>query len=53
VGNTLFIAAKIADVPVEKTSVALIPFLAVNTLVLMLITYIPSVSLWLPRLLRP
>ena len=52
VGNTLFIAAKLADVPVEKTSVALIPFLAVNTLVLMLITYIPSVSLWLPRLLK-
>ena len=40
------------NVPVRKTSVALIPFLAVNTLVLMLITYIPSVSLWLPRLFK-
>jgi len=52
VGNTLFIAAKLADVPVERTSISLIPFLLVNTLVLMLITYFPPVSLWLPRLLH-
>jgi len=50
VGNTLFIAAKLADVPVERTSVALIPFLLVNTLVLMMITYWPPMSLWLPSL---
>jgi C4-dicarboxylate transporter DctM subunit len=52
VGNTLFIAAKLADVPVERTSIALIPFLLVNTLVLMLITYFPPASLWLPNLIK-
>jgi C4-dicarboxylate transporter DctM subunit len=52
VGNTLFIAAKLADVPVERTSIALIPFLLVNTIALLFITYFPPTVLWLPRLLK-
>jgi TRAP-type C4-dicarboxylate transport system permease large subunit len=52
VGNTLFIAAKLADVPVERTSIALIPFLLVNTIALMFITYFPPTVLWLPRFLK-
>jgi C4-dicarboxylate transporter DctM subunit len=52
VGNTLFIAAKLARVSVEKTSVALLPFIAINIVVLLLITYVPAFSLWLPALLR-
>lgn len=51
IGNTLFIAAKLADVSVEKTSIALIPFLLVNILALMFITYFPPTVLWLPNLL--
>jgi tripartite ATP-independent transporter DctM subunit len=51
VGNTLFIAAKLARVSVEATSVALLPFLAINVAVLMLITYYPPLSLWLPSLM--
>jgi C4-dicarboxylate transporter DctM subunit len=50
VGNTLFIAAKLAKVSVETTSWALIPFIAINIVTLLLITYIPSFSLWLPSL---
>jgi TRAP-type C4-dicarboxylate transport system permease large subunit len=30
-----------------------IPYLAVLTVVLMIVTYVPAVSLWLPRLLMP
>jgi len=52
VGNTLFIAAKLARVPVETTSVALIPFITINVVVLLLITYVPALSLWLPSVLR-
>ena len=33
VGNTLFIAAKLAKVSVETTSVALLPFIAINIVV--------------------
>jgi C4-dicarboxylate transporter, DctM subunit len=51
VGNTLFIAAKLARVSVERTSVALIPFILINVVALLLITYYPPFSLWLPSLL--
>jgi C4-dicarboxylate transporter DctM subunit len=52
VGNTLFIAAKLANVTVERTSLALVPFILINSVVLLLITYYPPFSLWLPRLLK-
>ena len=52
VGNTLFIAAKLARVSVERTSLALLPFIAINIVVLVLITYYPPISLWLPGVIR-
>jgi C4-dicarboxylate transporter DctM subunit len=52
VGNTLFIAAKLAKVSVEHTSLALIPFILINIVALLLITYYPPFSLWLPSVLR-
>lgn len=52
VGNTLFIAAKLAKVSVERTSVAVIPFILINVVALLLITYYPPFSMWLPSLLR-
>ncbi|MFB3817239.1 MAG: TRAP transporter large permease [Candidatus Methylomirabilales bacterium] len=52
VGNTLFIAAKLARVSVERTSLALVPFILINIAVLLLITYYPPLSLWLPAVLR-
>ena len=51
VGNTLFIAAKLANVSVERTSVALIPFILINIAVVLLITYYPPFSTWLPSIL--
>jgi C4-dicarboxylate transporter DctM subunit len=52
VGNTLFIAAKLAKVSVEHTSLALVPFILINIVALLLITYYPPFSLWLPALVR-
>jgi C4-dicarboxylate transporter DctM subunit len=52
VGNTLFIAAKLAGVTVERTSLALIPFILINIVVLLFITYYPPFSLWLPGVLK-
>ena len=52
VGNTLFIAAKLARVSVERTSLALLPFIFINIAVLLLITYYPPVSMWLSSILR-
>ena len=52
VGNTLFIAAKLARVSVERTSLALVPFILINIVTLLLITYYPPFSLWLPSVLR-
>jgi TRAP-type C4-dicarboxylate transport system permease large subunit len=37
---------------VERTSIALIPFILINIVALLLITYYPPFSLWLPSVLR-
>ena len=51
VGVCLFVASGIGKIPVEKVSKAGIPFLIVSLLVLLLVTYIPQISLYLPGLL--
>ncbi len=49
VGTLLFVGSGVAKVPVTKVIKPLLPLLAVMTLVLMVITYFPELSLWLPR----
>lgn len=49
VGTLLFVGSGVAKVPVTKVIGPLLPLLAVMTLVLMIITYFPELSLWLPR----
>ncbi|WP_339727356.1 TRAP transporter large permease [Maribacter stanieri] len=49
VGTLLFVGSGVAKVPVSKVIKPLLPLLAVMTIVLMLITFFPSISLWLPR----
>jgi C4-dicarboxylate transporter, DctM subunit len=51
VGGTLFVAAKLAGAGIGAISRALIPLMAATVLVVMLITYIPGLSLWLGRAL--
>lgn len=51
VGAVLFVGSAISRIPIERLSVAMLPFYAVMFLVLLLITYVPLLSLWLPKLL--
>lgn len=51
VGVCLFVASSIGKVSIMETTKAILPFLAINLFVLMLVTYIPALSLTLPNLL--
>lgn len=48
-GLCLFIACNIAKLPVERGARAILPFIGVELIVLMLVTYIPWFSLALPQ----
>jgi len=50
VGVCLFVASGIGKVSVEKIAKAGLPFLLVSLVVLLLVTYIPQISLFLPDL---
>jgi tripartite ATP-independent transporter DctM subunit len=51
VGPTLFVGCAIGKVTMEQVSRELWPFYGAMCLALLLVTYIPAISLWLPRLL--
>ena len=51
VGTLLFIGSGVANVEVTKVIKPLLPFLGVMLLVLLLVTFIPEISLFLPSLL--
>ena len=51
VGTTLFVGCAIGKVPIEKASRELWPFWLAMLLVLLLVTYIPALTLWIPSLL--
>ena len=51
VGMVLFILSKVSDVPFEKCVTATLPFLIPLILVLILLTYVPAITLYLPDLL--
>lgn len=48
-GLVLFVVSPIAGVPIERTSVAILPFLFAQILVLALIVFVPEVTLAIPR----
>jgi TRAP-type C4-dicarboxylate transport system permease large subunit len=50
-GMVLFVLARVSGLSVEKTTMAIVPWLVPLLLSLILITYIPQISLWLPRLM--
>ncbi|MGG0716250.1 TRAP transporter large permease [Robertmurraya massiliosenegalensis] len=52
VGVNLFISCQIAKIKLEEITKALIPFYIVMLICLLLITYIPGISTWLPNLLK-
>lgn len=51
VGTSLFVCAKVADITIERMYKAILPFLIPLIAVLILITYVPELVTWLPRLL--
>ena len=50
-GVNLFVASKLGNVSVEKLAVASLPYIGVMTLVILLITFVPGISTWLPAAL--
>jgi len=50
VGAVLFIGCSVADVKIDQVIRPLLPFFAAMIAALLLITYIPEISLWLPGL---
>ena len=52
VGPTLFVGCAVGKVTMEQLSKELWPFYGAMCLALMLVTYIPAISLWLPGLLK-
>jgi len=49
VGATLLVGCSVGRVRMEDVTREIWPFYVVMFLVLMLVTYIPAISLWLPR----
>lgn len=52
-GVCLFVCAGIARLPLTPVVIAILPFLFTNILVLLLVSYVPAISTWLPSVLMP
>ena len=51
-GLVLFVLARVAKLSVERTTIAILPWLVPLLLSLALVTYIPQISLWLPNAMK-
>ncbi len=50
-GMVLFVLARVAKLSVERTTVAIIPWLIPLLVSLFVLTYVPAIGLWLPRVM--
>ncbi len=50
-GMVLFVLARVAKLSVERTTVAILPWLVPLLASLILLTYVPAIVLWLPRMM--
>jgi TRAP-type C4-dicarboxylate transport system permease large subunit len=48
-GMVLFVLARVANMSIERTTMAIVPWLVPLLLSLALITYVPQIALWLPH----
>jgi TRAP-type C4-dicarboxylate transport system permease large subunit len=48
-GMVLFVLSRVAKLSVERTTMAILPWLVPLLAALLLITFIPEITLWLPR----
>ena len=53
VGIGLFILSDVAGIPVEDVVKGVWPFIPCLVILLLLLTFVPQISLWLPNLLMP
>lgn len=51
VGGALYVASGIAGISIWETAKGLIPFYIANIIVLILVTYFPIITLWLPKII--
>ncbi|HEX5129627.1 MAG TPA: TRAP transporter large permease [Usitatibacter sp.] len=51
-GLVLFVLARVAKLSVERTTMAILPWLVPLLVSLAIVTYIPAISLWLPNAMR-
>lgn len=51
VGSVLFVGAGVAQVSIGRVARALLPFFLAMIATLLVVTFVPALSLWLPRLL--
>lgn len=51
VGSALFVGCSVGGVPIDKVLKPLLPFFGMLLVTLMMVTYIPEISLYLPRTL--
>jgi C4-dicarboxylate transporter DctM subunit len=51
VGVLLYLVSDMAEAPLVKVIKELVPFILVETAVMLLVTYVPILSTWLPNLL--
>jgi TRAP-type C4-dicarboxylate transport system permease large subunit len=49
-GIVLFVLARVANLSFERTTMAILPWLVPLLACLLLLTYVPRISLWLPRM---
>lgn len=52
-GFNLFVSASIFNAPMKEIIIGLVPFIVLSMVALVLVTYIPELSLWLPQMLYP
>ncbi len=48
-GMVLFVLARVAKLSLERTTMAILPWLVPLLVALVVLTYVPAISLWLPR----
>jgi len=52
-GFNLFVSMSIFNAPMRKIVAGLMPFIIVSLLALFITTYVPQITLWLPKILYP
>ena len=51
VGLDIFMASRVGKIPLKEVSFKVLPFLAVSIIALLLVTFVPALSLWLPDII--